>query len=86
MQAICRVFKAEHLAAMRELFSRICADFEAEFIEFDGEDDRVHLLAHYPPKVSISALVNGLEGGITPFRRISLFGEFVAIVSSFLSD
>ena len=47
---------------MRELFSRICADFEAERIEFDGEDDHVHLLAHYPPKVALSALVNSLKG------------------------
>jgi len=56
------VFNAEHLAAMRELFSRICADFEAELVEFDGEDDHVHLLANYPPKVALSALVNSLKG------------------------
>ena len=56
------VFNAEHLTAMREIFSRICANFEAELIEFDGEDDHVHLLANYPPKVSLSALVNSLKG------------------------
>jgi putative transposase len=56
------VFNAEHLTAMRELFRRICADFEAELVEFDGEDDHVHLLANYPPKVALSALVNSLKG------------------------
>ncbi|QTQ31509.1 Transposase, IS200-like [Aromatoleum bremense] len=28
----------------------------------DGEDDPVHLLVSYPPKVSVSALVNSLKG------------------------
>jgi putative transposase len=31
-------------------------------VEFDGEDEHVHLLVHYPPKVSFSALVNSLKG------------------------
>ncbi|WP_256692880.1 transposase, partial [Histophilus somni] len=29
-------------------------DFEAKLVEFDGEDDHVHLLVEYPPKVAIS--------------------------------
>jgi putative transposase len=56
------VFNAEHLAAMHELFGRVCADFEAELVEFDGEDDHVHLLANYPPKIALSAMVNSLKG------------------------
>lgn len=31
-------------------------------MEFDGEDDHVHLLVNYPPKVAVSALVNSLKG------------------------
>ena len=31
-------------------------------MEFDGENDHVHLLVNYPPKVSISKLVNSLKG------------------------
>src|SRR6202163_875199 len=30
--------------------------------DFDGEDDHVHLLVNYPPKVSVSSLVNSLKG------------------------
>lgn len=30
----------------------VCADFEAELKQFNGEDDHVHLLVHYPPKVT----------------------------------
>ena len=47
---------------MRQIFARVCADFEAELIEFDGEHDHVHLLVNYPPKVAISRLVNSLKG------------------------
>ncbi len=40
----------------------VCADFEAELRGFNGEDDHVHLLVRYPPKVQLSKLVNSLKG------------------------
>ncbi|KQJ26986.1 hypothetical protein AM269_22045 [Escherichia coli] len=43
-------------------FSNVCADFEAELVEMDGEPDHVHLLINYPPKLAISSLVNSLKG------------------------
>jgi putative transposase len=57
-----RVFTAAILKDMRGLFAKVCADFEAELVEFDGEDDHVHLLVNYPPKVALSSLVNSLKG------------------------
>jgi putative transposase len=56
------VFTKPVLNDLREIFSAVCADFEAELVEFDGEDDHVHLLLHYPPKVALSHLVNSLKG------------------------
>jgi putative transposase len=56
------VFTKEVLADLRTVFASVCTDFEAELVEFDGEDDHVHLLVNYPPKVSVSALVNSLKG------------------------
>ena len=47
---------------LREIFAKVCRDFEAELVECDGDDDHVHLLVHYPPKVSLSKLVNSLKG------------------------
>ena len=47
---------------MRGIFAQVCKDFEAELVEFDGEDDHVYLLVNYPPKVSVSSLVNSLKG------------------------
>jgi len=57
-----RVFTRAILDAMRPIFENVCSDFEARLVEFDGEDDHVHLLVNYPPKVALSALVNSLKG------------------------
>jgi putative transposase len=56
------VFTKRVLEDLRQIFSSVCADFDAELIEFDGEDDHVHLLVVYPPKVAVSSLVNSLKG------------------------
>jgi len=56
------VFTRAILTRLREVFVMVCDDFEAELVEFEGEDDHVHLLVSYPPKVSISKLVNSLKG------------------------
>ncbi len=51
--------------AIRDLsaiFAKVCEDFEARLVECNGEDDHVHLLVEYPPKVALSKLVNSLKG------------------------
>jgi putative transposase len=55
------VFTGEVLAELRGIFAAVCQDFSAELVEFDGEDDHVHLLVNYPPRVAVSALVNSLK-------------------------
>ena len=57
-----KVFTKEILDDMRQIFESVCTNFEAQLVEFDGENDHVHLLVNYPPKVSISKLVNSLKG------------------------
>ena len=47
---------------MKLIFQKISQDFETTLIEFEGERDHVHLLVNYPPKISISKLVNSLKG------------------------
>ncbi|WP_084195420.1 IS200/IS605 family transposase [Streptosporangium amethystogenes] len=56
------VFTDEMLARCEEIMREVCADFEVELREFNGEHDHVHLLIHYPPKVALSKLVNSLKG------------------------
>lgn len=56
------IFTKVILADLRKIFESVCHDFEASLIEFEGEKDHVHLLVNYPPKISISKLVNSLKG------------------------
>lgn len=56
------VFDADAIQKLRLHFTNVCKDFEAELVEMDGEDDHVHLLVNYPPKVAVSNLVNSLKG------------------------
>ena len=57
-----KVFTKQILTELKALFSGVCTDFEACLVEFEGEDDHVHLLVEHPPKVAISRLVNSLKG------------------------
>ena len=57
-----RVFTQEVMRELKLIFASVCRDFEATLAEFDGEGDHVHLLVNYPPKISISKLVNSLKG------------------------
>lgn len=56
------MFTKTILDDLRGIFAAVCQDFNAELVEFDGEDDHVHLLVNYPPSVSVSSLVNSLKG------------------------
>lgn len=57
-----KVFTQRVMTDLKEIFAQVCNDFEATLVECDGEDDHVHLLVNYPPKVAISKLVNSLKG------------------------
>lgn len=57
-----QIFDYDATEKLRTYFSNVCADFEAELVEMDGEPDHVHLLINYPPKLAISSLVNSLKG------------------------
>lgn len=57
-----KVFNDEKLIRLREILVEVCLDFEVELTEFNGEQDHVHLLIEYPPKVQLSKLLNSLKG------------------------
>ncbi|MDW6058109.1 IS200/IS605 family transposase [Streptomyces sp. FXJ1.4098] len=56
------VFTDSHLTRCEEIMRHVCADFETELTEFNGEASHVHLLVNFPPKVAVSKLVNSLKG------------------------
>jgi putative transposase len=57
-----RIFDGDTVKRLRAIFEKVCGDFEAQLVGMDGEDSHVHLLVNYPPKHSVSSLVNGLKG------------------------
>ncbi|MFB5616913.1 MAG: IS200/IS605 family transposase [Nitrosopumilus sp.] len=57
-----KIFSKKILKRLSDIFSSVCDDFESTLEEFDGEKDHIHLLITYPPKVSVSKLVNSLKG------------------------
>lgn len=57
-----KVFDGDAVQRLRLIFGNICRSLGAHLIEIDGEDDHVHLLVEYPPKLAVSVLVNSLKG------------------------
>lgn len=43
-------------------FAKVCETMGCEMLACDGEADHIHLLVEYPPKHSVSALVNAIKG------------------------
>ncbi|RQX14789.1 IS200/IS605 family transposase [Micromonospora ureilytica] len=63
------------LTHCEQIMRQICVDLGAELREFNGEDDHVHLLVHYPPKLPISTLVNRLKGVSAHYLRKEFTGQ-----------
>ncbi|WP_326818028.1 IS200/IS605 family transposase [Streptomyces sp. NBC_01762] len=57
-----KVFTDAHLKRTEEITRAVCADFECELAEFNGENSHVHLLVNFPPEIALSKLVNSLKG------------------------
>ena len=57
-----KVFDADALGRLQAIFEKVCRDFEAPLVEMNGEAEHGHLLINYPPKHSVSSVVNSLKG------------------------
>ncbi|MFG2375280.1 IS200/IS605 family transposase [Streptomyces sp. NPDC048504] len=64
-----KAFTDAMLTRTGEIMREVCMDFEADLRQFNGQQDHVHRLVHYPPKVQLSKLVNSLKG-VSPPRRL----------------
>jgi putative transposase len=56
------VLDADMHLCCQDATQKVCGDFGAELRDFKGEDDQVHLLAGYPPKLSVAGLADSLNG------------------------
>ncbi|MET8420197.1 IS200/IS605 family transposase [Streptomyces sp. NPDC005134] len=71
-----KVFKDAHLTRMEEIMHTVCEDFECELVEFNGENNHVHLLVNFSPRVALSKPVNSLKG-VSSRRLRQEFPELV---------
>ncbi len=70
------VFDSCAIEQLREVFTKVCADFEAQLMEMDGEDDHVHLLviaieAFRPAFLAQSRMARkAADGAVATLKRV----------------
>ena len=57
-----KLFDAAAVGWLQEHFGKVCRQLDCELLACDGEADHIHLLVEYPPKTSVSGVVNALKG------------------------
>jgi len=56
------LFTGKSLTLVEKSFREVAEKMNFQILEFNGESDHVHALIEYPPKLSISVMVNSLKG------------------------
>ena len=57
-----KVLNSEQLDYLKEVGNEVAKKMNFQILEINGESHHVHLLIEYPPKLSISQIVNSLKG------------------------
>jgi len=63
------------LVRLRELFTETCTGLSSQLLEFNGQDDHVHLLISLHPKISLSVLIGRLKGKSSYYLRKEFWPE-----------
>lgn len=56
-----KAFTAEMLLRLDTIFAELLEKWDCKIIEFNGEEEHVHLLFQYHPDIELSKLVNNLK-------------------------
>lgn len=56
------VFTANGIDLIEKSFKEVADKMDFQVLEFNGEGNHVHALIEYPPKLSVSQIVNALKG------------------------
>ena len=51
------------------MIAKTCTQMDCKLIEFNGEDDHIHIMVNVHPKLAISNLVGKLKGKTSYFMR-----------------
>jgi len=57
-----KIFTSESLTVIEKSFREVATKMDFQIEEFNGQVDHIHALIEYPPKLSISQIVNALKG------------------------
>lgn len=57
-----KVFTGTHLARMEKIMRSVCTHFGCELVEFNGEDNHIHLRVNFPPEAAVTKLVSSPRG------------------------
>jgi putative transposase len=58
-----------------ELIKETCLQMDCEMIEFNGEDDHLHIMVNVHPKLAISNLARKLKGKTSYFLRKEFWNQ-----------
>ena len=56
------VFSDQELALIEKVFHDVAKKMNMQILEMNGEKEHIHALIEYPPKLSVSKIVNALKG------------------------
>ncbi|GAC1462716.1 MAG: IS200/IS605-like element IS609 family transposase [Chamaesiphon sp.] len=56
-----KAINSEILKRLQEIFRDTLAKWESQLVEFNGEEDHVHLLIDYKPDIPLSTLIGNLK-------------------------
>ncbi len=71
-----RVFTGEMLKRLHEILYDLCQKWDCKLIEFNGEEDHVHLLFQYYPQMDLSKFVNNVKS-VSSRKIRSEFSEYL---------
>ncbi|MEI1374937.1 IS200/IS605 family transposase [Nostoc sp. UHCC 0926] len=57
-----KIFTGVGLELIHKSIVEVSQKMDFNILEFNGESDHIHVLLEYPPKLSISQIVNSLKG------------------------
>lgn len=57
-----KVFTTDSLAVIETSFKAVARKMDFQVQKFNGEEDHIHCLIEYPPKLSVSQMVNAVKG------------------------
>ena len=63
------VLTNEALKNIELSFETVCKKMDMQLLEFNGETDHIHAVIEYPPKLSVSVIVNALKGVSSRYHK-----------------